>query len=314
MAYKQKLYILSALAVLLAAVYALTYFFDPQRSHVRDSTYAWLDSKLTGRIDRIEIRGTGDEINLLRKADDWYVSHNGREYPGRVLRIDDFIKILTNRAVYPVRASSASSHERLGVGENSASRVIVHGGAGLPMLDLLIGNIDNTGTEVYLRRAGQNEVRSGEDKFSGYLAGRRSSWYQLRLFSEGDDSDSVQRLSLYTNDSEASGGPQVFTRDNSGWTIRGLDVKEPDTARVDSYIRGVLSLEGDDFTEEISASGLDYSRLTLEFGDGTVKALRLSAPDESGRRFASAEGSPLVYTLAPWAAERIFKNAEYFEK
>jgi hypothetical protein len=86
--------------------------------------------------------------------------------------------------------------------------------------------------------------------------------------------------------------------------------------KVDTYIRGILNTEGDDFDETVSPADpmFDHSRLTLELGNGSVRTLRLSAPGGDNRRYALVSGSDYVYSLAGWAAERLFKTAADFEK
>jgi hypothetical protein len=318
MAYKKKLILLSSITAALALVYVLSIVFEPERAGSRSAAYTWLDPKAADRVDRVVLSSGGETSELVRKNSEWFVAHNGREYPARRLRAEDFIGILTRRAPYPVRSTSPASHERLGLDEGAASRITVSGAlAAPPLLDLLVGQSDNTGREVYLRRQGQNEVRSGENKFAPYLSGSRVSWYNLRLIPESEDGkldvDGVQRLLVYTQDRAE---PQVFSRRNREWTFSGISVAEPDMGKVDAYVRGVLNAEGDDFSEAVSPedSMFNDSRIVLELGNGGVKTIRLSPPDGNKRRFALVSGSDHVYSLAPWAAERLFKEAADFEK
>ncbi|GHV94055.1 hypothetical protein AGMMS50293_03750 [Spirochaetia bacterium] len=316
MTYKKQLTILLSIIGALCLIYILSMVFDPERVGSRSAAYTWLDSKLINQIDRISISSARETNLLVRKNNEWFVAHNGKEYPARQLRVDDFIGIFTKRAPYPLRSSSPSSHERLGLAEETAARITISGGAGLPLLDILVGLTDTTGRDVYLRRQGQNEVRSGENKFNAYISGARSSWYNLRLFPESEDAkldvDGVQRLTVHTAGAE----PQVFTRWNREWTFSGLSITDPDMGKVDAYIRGILNTEGDDFDETVSPADpmFDHSRLTLELGNGSVRTLRLSAPGEDNRRYALVSGSDYVYSLAGWAAERLFKTAADFEK
>jgi hypothetical protein len=244
------------------------------------------------------------------------VYFDGKEYPAKDMRVEDLLGLLSRRASYPLRASSASAQERLGLSEDSASRITISGGPGLPLLDLLIGRGDETGREVYLRRQGSNEIRSGEDVFTAYTAGQRTSWYNLRLFPESEngglDLDSVQRLSVY-----AGGGaePQVFSRSGREWVLSGMEVKEADTGKIDGYVRGILNAEGEDFSNtDPSDAGFNHSRIVLETGDGNIKTLRLTEAGESGGRLAAVSGSPHAYSLASWTADRLFREASYFEK
>ncbi|MDR0583115.1 MAG: DUF4340 domain-containing protein [Treponema sp.] len=329
MTYKKRLFIHVMMIAALVLAYALGIVFDPERAASGSALLSWIDPQLVDRIDRIDIESGGETRELIRRNTGWFVLHNGKEYPARQMRVEVFIDLLAKRALYPVRSSNASSHERLGLTESTASRIIVSGGAGLPLLDLLVGHGDNTGQEVYLRRQGQNEVRSGEDVFTSYTESSRTAWYNLRLFPESEngvlDADSVQRLTVYAGEQTSGaddGGPggeaapeelRVFTRNGREWTFNGINIAEADMNRVDSYVRGILNTEGDDFSD-IDEGGLNHSRVTLELGDGSVRILSLGPPDETGRRLARVSGSPYTYSLAGWAAGRLFRDASFFEK
>jgi hypothetical protein len=306
-----------AISVTLALVYAFSLVFDPERSGSRSEAFTWLDSRLNDKIDKISIfrpdAESGENAELRRKNNEWFVAHNGMEYPAKRLRVEDFLGLLNRRASYPVRTSSASAHERLGLTENFASRITVSGGAGQPLLDLLIGITDNTGREVYLRKAAENEVRSGENKFGAYISGSPAAWYNLRLLGEKQnnkfDLKNVQRMT------SASGGvTSVFNRWNREWSVSGITVASPDMAKIEAYITSVLDTEGDRFDGLAGDAAFDDSAITLEFGDGSVKTIRLGPAAEDGRRAAVVAGSPYVYSIAPWAASRLFKTASDFEK
>jgi hypothetical protein len=333
MTYNKKLAVLLAIIAALALAYTLGIVFEPERAGSRSAAYTWLDPKLADRIDRITISASGNVTELTRKNNEWFVLHNGSEYPARRLRVEDLVNLLTKRAPYPVRSSNAASHERLGLTEDAAARITVSGGGGAPsggappvgaaLLDLLVGQGDNTGREVYLRRQGQNEVRSGEDNFTAYVSGSRASWYKLRLFPESEsgslDVDGVQRFTVYTpgtSENGADAATRVFTRNGREWTFGGMNVKEADMSKVDAYLRGILTAEGDDFSDSVGPDDPMFkgSRITLELGNGEVRTIRLSPADETGRRFALVSGSPHVYSLAGWTAERLFRDDASFEK
>jgi hypothetical protein len=311
MVYRRKILILSSLTALLSLLYILSLVFDPQRSFSRSSAYAWLEGRLLDQADRILIESPGLALNLLRRNNVWLVSREGNEYPARQLRVEDLLAALSRRAAYPVLAASASSHRQLGL-EEGISRITVKGGAGLPLLDLLLGKGGSTGREIYLRKANSNEVRSGEDIFTVYTGSAPASWYDLRLFPEGPETGDLQRLTVYPLAGE---GPLIFTRRGKGWNLEGLDVPMPDTGRIESYIRGVLGAEGEDFapppdaSEPFPAEG----RLVLELGNGTVLSLKVGpAEADTKRRYAELSGSPYRYVLAAWTVERLFRNPGYF--
>jgi len=320
MTYKNKIITLSGVITALAIIYILTIIFDPQRRGARSDAYSWLEPGQTDRISGITISKDGETVNLSRNGGKWFVTRNGKDYPARQARVDDFIALLAKRAQYPVRSSSASAHERLSLTQDKAAQITVSAGAGLPLLTLLIGQTDITGQNVYLRKQGQNEVRSGENKFSPYINSALNSWYNLRLFPENEegklkDSD-VQKLTVYPpDDAGAPGGAlsQIFTRSNREWTF-SFEISNPDFGRVDGYIRDILGVSGDDFIDDVSLSDSMFNacRIVMELGNGVTKTLRLSPADEDGRRYATVSGLDFVYSIPGWAVNKLFVGTENF--
>ncbi|MDR1863758.1 MAG: DUF4340 domain-containing protein, partial [Treponema sp.] len=220
MAHNRKAAVLGVLVLVLSLIYGATWFLDPQRSYERNAAFAWIDKDLLFQADRIQIAGLQGSTELRRKRGLWVIEEDGGDYPVKQARVEDFLGILSRRAPYPVRASSAGAAERLGLGEGSSSRIVIRGGAGLPLLDLLIGGGDATGREIYLRQAGRDEVRSGEDRFTQYLDSPRTSWYDLGLFA-GDSkpgAGAVQRVRVSAFDGRSA---YSISRNNAGWTFEG---------------------------------------------------------------------------------------------
>ncbi|WP_010256576.1 DUF4340 domain-containing protein [Treponema primitia] len=323
MVYKKKLILLSGLVGLLALVYLLTLFFDPERVNTRNAAFLWLDAKLQDRVDGIEIAKAGEwsnPVKLIRRGNDWYALIGEGEFPAKAARVEDLLRTLTLRGAYPVRGSAASSHERLGLTENNAARILLKGGAGLSLLDLLIGGRDAAGQEIYLRKNDQNEVRSGEDKFSAYVGSAETSWYNLRLFDPQLSTDTalVQRLTVLAlppEDGGERGEPLVITRNGSGWSIEGLDDESIDSQRVDTYVRGILDAEGENFVPGLTAASTSLSdgRIVLELGNGTSLTINVGTLPE-GKKGATASGSSYVYILADWTITRLFRDRSYFSK
>jgi hypothetical protein len=324
MPYKKKLTILSGIIAALSLLYILTLIFAPERTGKRSDIYSWLEPSQVPLINGITITNAHaeDNIVLARNGGKWFVSHNGKDYPARQLRVEDFIATLTKKDSYPLRSSSASSHAQLSLTEETATRITLAGGAGLPILNLLIGAGDLTGQNVYMRKQGQHEVRSGENKFSAYTGSPASSWYNLRLFPESEngkiDTVNVQRLTVYVpSESGLTGGetPQIFSRKGKEWTFN-FELLEPDMGKIDSYIRDILNTQGDDFVETVNASNpmFNYSRLVLELGDGSIRTIRFSQPDEDGKNYAAITGSDLVYSIPSWTMLRLFPEFQTFSK
>jgi hypothetical protein len=325
MTYKKQVLVLSILVAVLALIYAGTLVLTPERLNSRNAAYTWLEPKWADQAGRIEISGGGETLALVRRNAVWHVETEGVEYPSKQGRVADLLRLLSTRGAYPLRGGSASSHERLGVGEN-ASRIVVRGAGAAPLLDLLVGGGDATGREVYLRKSGQNEVRSGEDKFTVYLSPSPASWYNLRLFPQEDtlSLDMVQRVVAAPPAGEAGGepAPLVIARSGSGWTVEGVAADDLDSSRIEPYVRAILDAEGDGFVAAFKPDDpvFNEGRIHLELGDGATRTIRLGPvhpageEGQAGKRTAAATGSPYVYTLAEWTVNRLFRDAAYFKK
>jgi len=309
-AYNKKIVFLSALVAALAIVYILTFVLDPGNS--RSAAFSWLDSSNFDMADRIEIYGVNGNTELVRKNNAWFFSTGTVELPAKQGRVEDLFAALSRKDVYPLRASSQEARQRLGLTEDSASRIIVRGGAGLPLLDLLIGRAAAVGSEIYLRRGGWNEIYSGEDRFTVFTDSSPISWCDLRLFSNvGGGLAPYTIEAVQQADIELSGG-EGFTlrRREATWIIPGDEGAVLDTTRVDGWLRSVLEAEGDTFGEG-DISFVEAS-VTLWLGDGTSRTIEVSIPDGDNYRKATVSGSPYVYLLAEWNFNRLFRESSYF--
>lgn len=319
MNFRRKIIVLSALIVFLALVYIASFVFEPGRQGRH--SFAFLDSKLLPLADRIEILGSGGNTVLSLRNNTWVFSSAAAEYPVKQGRVDDFLKVLSGRDAYSLRAASSEANEKLGLVEGKASRIIIRGGAGLPLLDLLVGAGDALGRELYLRKAGAKEIYSGEDRFTLYTESRQSSWYDLRLFpaqnASGMEASMVQQaeISFPVIDANGFGVKQenyVLRRGSGGWIIAGNSNDTLDNIKTEAWLRSVLDAEGEDFG--IEAPAAPEGRIILRFGDGSSRAMDAGPPDADKRRYVTVSNSSLVYVLAEWTYNRMFRDRDYFLK
>ncbi|AEF82580.1 DUF4340 domain-containing protein [Leadbettera azotonutricia] len=308
MIYKKKLTLLSGLVLVLALSYILTIIFDPERQGAKSSAYAWITSDLLDRADRIEIAGSQGNTVLSRKNNLWVISEGTIDYPVKQSRVGDLFRVLSMRNSFPVRSTSASAMERLGLVEGKASRITVRGGAGLPLLDLLVGFADAPGSGLYLRKANQNEARSGEDVFTLYTEGSKNSWLDLRLF-PGLNIGTVQRVRV--NPLPGDGAAYALSRVNNGWQLSD-SLLAVETSKAESWVRAIIDAEAESFASSPDTNGFNEASITLELGDGTIRELKVGASGEEKRRNSSITNSPFVYSLAEWAISRIFREASYW--
>ena len=326
MTYKKKTVVLLIIIAILSAIYILSFVFDPENR--RGSAFAWLDQSLFAMADGIEIYGPEGRAVLRRRNDTWFFQVEASEsqipsdyyspenlpveFPVKQERVGDLFALLGRRDVYPVRASSSEGITRLGLTEENASRIIVRGGAGLPLLDLLIGFPDALGREIYLRRAGWNQIYSVEDDFSFFTESKPASWYDLRLFPQ-IATDTVQQAEIRRPDIGAPGeepSAVMLRRSGGRWFIPGNENASVDAVRVETWLRVLLEAEGDDFgsyaPEEIEGT------ITLWFGDGSTLMLQTGPADEQGNRSVTISGSSFVYVVSERKFNSLFRASSYF--
>jgi hypothetical protein len=317
--YNKKIYTLAGIAGFLALVYVLTLFFDPARVNARNASFTWLSAEARDMADRMEISRPGEEPLFIQRTDNrWFAVLGGGQVPVKQGRVDDLFRVLCTRGAFPRLGSSASSHEELGLSPEKASRLVVRGGAAaLPLLDLLVGDDDSAGREVYLRKNAENEYRSGDRLIKSYVSGAATSWYDLKLFAE-NRADAVQRIRISpVKDGE---GDEDFSlsRSENGWTLEaGIPAEPPAPAgtderfvtAVDAYVRNLFEIQGDNFLAPENAADIEFNagRLSIELGDGSVITV-LAAEERDGMRPVTVSGIPYVYLLSQPTLARLLRE------
>jgi hypothetical protein len=320
MEYRKKVVFLSCVVAALALAYVATLVLNPAARGERADFHAWLKPGDANRIDGISITGPysdgAESVTLTRLLGKWYVARDGRSYPARATLVNDLIAELSGRAPYPVRATSAAAHARLSLTLGDATRVVVSGGIGPNLLDLLVGRSDPSGRGVYLRRTGENEVRLGEDKLSLNTLARPERWYNLLFFPENESGmPQVQDVMRLTVSPPADGtgnraAPMIFTRAARSWDVN-FEIEAVNSLKVDSLVRDILMGSGDAFADA-EGTVFDGGNLTLEFAGGDVTTIDFSLPDERGMRIARVSGGGLAYSVTGWMYGRLFPSPETF--
>ena len=327
MVYKKKLIILGSSAVFLALVYVLSLVLDPERINARNERFTWLPADFRTGADRIEIIRGGGRFELVLKNGAWValvdstVDSTGdsaaapTEVPAKQGRIDDLFRILSSRGAFPRRGSNAASHSELGL--DGSTRLIIRGGAGLPLLDLLVGKEDPSGRAVFLRKNGENEFRSGDRLIGTYVHGEKSSWFDLKLFEELSAAQ-VQRIQVrfsgYTGTGEED-PPVEFTdytiaRSGENWIMDGTTL---DKEKTEAWIRNVLEAQGEDalpLTDE--AFFAEIAGIRIELGDGSSLELRIGTAGEDGKSAALVSGKSYRIVLPQWTVLRLLRDRLYF--
>jgi hypothetical protein len=129
----------------------------------------------------------------------------------------------------------------------------------------------------------------------------------------------------------------TLTRNEGGWLVSDTGgEKNADTQSIESYIRALLDIEGEDFfsageTSGNSAAGSSAAGnsanftgaasgwVRLELGDGNTREIKLApAPEQESRYHAIALGSGarsgFVFVLSEWRKNTLFRDTSYFVK
>lgn len=306
--YNRKIAVLAGSAVILALVYLITLFYDPERVAARNAAFTWLPGEARDLAGRVEItRPDEQKFVLIRKSGSWFAELDAEQFPVKQGRIDDLFRVLADRGAFPRLGSSASSHAELGLSADRAIRLVVWGGTSAqPLLDLLIGADDSAGREVYLRKNGENEYRSGDRLIKTYADGDARAWYDLRLFDE-NRADLVQRVKVSPfKDGE---GDEDFTLVKSGqsWVFEEGGAPQGDAA--DTWLRNLFDIQGDDFLSRGDSAGLVFNAavMNIELGNGSVITVQ-AAPENAEKWPVTVSGSPYTYLLSRPAFRRLFRE------
>ena len=314
MTYKNKVMLLSILITFLAIIYVLSFVFDPGGS--REKTFAWLNSEHLLLADGIEISGAGGLTTLKRINNVWVFSGASGDLPVKQDKVNDLFALLTKKNVYSISSANHEAMEKLGLLDENASRITIRGGAGLPLLDLIIGVSDALGREIYLGIAGRSEICLAEDGYSYFTEAKPSSWYDLRLLSNVLPQGSAPLTTSMVQQVEVTAGEKanVLRRGGRGWLIPGNESLQLDAGRIEAWLRLVLEAEGEDFDfaagevqamETLMETLMDGS-ITLYLGDGSSRTIQIWESIENENTYKCVvSGSPLIYILSD-RTEKIF--------
>ena len=316
MPYKKKLLLLGSTAALLALVYILTLLLDPARANARNERFTWLPSGSRDMADRIEITKDGDKLELVLRNGAWFAIIDSMEIPVKQGRVDDLFRLLSTRGIFPLRGSNAASHAELGL--DGSARLVIRGGAGLPLLDLLAGKDDPSGREVFLRKNGENEFRSGDRLIGTYITGEKTSWFDMNLFDETSITQ-VQRMLVryfdyYGTGDEISELPYsdfTITRSGEDWIMDGALNKDT----VESWIWTILEAQGENILpprDEFDGSFAIAASIRIELGDGSALELEVEQPGEDGKSCITVGGKPYRFVFSRWITARLLRSRESF--
>ena len=297
--------IFAALAVLVLAYAAMQLVPGPGQTSGADSVVTAVRGGFS--LVRVLRPEAADTVRLAEADGTWTV--NG--YPADSALVRELAEGLDTARVGRLVARSASNHLRLGVTDDSATRVEI-GAGGEPGVVFLLGT---GGTDGRFVRFPPSEEVFTVPTASMRLLGRSAEEWRDHVVAAVDTSV-VSRIALRRNDRPV---PVLLTRtvgDPAGpWS---LDGEATDTAAVQILLRETALLTATGFPSDSVVFAVDFDSpvAVLEMFDsnapGAAPALSLlflTAPDAPEFLVRRAD-NPLAYRISAAQAERLLPTLE----
>jgi len=248
-------------------------------------------------IDTVTFAKADSTVRLVRSADGTWQVNGFKAEPASITHLfEAFDDARTGELV----AQSASSHERMGVGDTGATRVTVQQGDDT-VLQLLVGKSGRQYGSVFVRSAGQDPVYLVKSDL-GTFAGRSvNQWRDKRIATV--DTSQVQTMSV-----ERGSDRYTLSRDSTHWVLG--DGSPTDSSHVVRMLGGFASLTatGDGFATAAQVDSADFDRperaVTLLGGSGDTLASLVFDSTASGFWVRPRDGGT-VYTLFRWKVDDI---------
>ncbi|MBL8965897.1 MAG: DUF4340 domain-containing protein [Spirochaetaceae bacterium] len=311
--YETKVKILSASLAGLVLLLVLGAVFSPERRLARGESGRLLSGEAKAAA-RIEFTGPAGSLNL--EKDDkgaWKLHEADGELPAASARIEGFLGQLAAVARLSPLAEGKAAWESLGLEEGKGTRVRVRDSAGKTVADFVAGSYGATGKVLAVRLGEAEKVYAADGAIGSYVGAGRASWLELRVLEAALSPEDVQGLAMRAKlFLDGAGRPgKVFDwragRDQGGWTAGAQAL---DSLAVETLIRGILNLEGEDAHAAIPAEAFGPVALRVEIALGTGQTLvyEVGAPAAEGRYFLRRAGGGPVFEVSAYALRNLAKS------
>jgi hypothetical protein len=278
--------IFAALAVLVLAYTAVRLLSGNERAASADGIVTGVSGGFS--LVRILSPGTGDSVRLSEADGRWTV--NG--YPADSTLVRELAEGLDTARVGRLVARSAANHERLGVSDDSATRIEI-GAGGDPRVVFLLGKGGTDGR--FVRFPSSDEVFAVPSA-SVRLLRRSAEEWRDRVVAAVDTS-LVSRIAIRRSDqpdpvllARTVGDPAAL------WNLAG---EAADTATIQALLRETALLTATGFPSDSVIFAVDF--------DSPVAVLEMFDSDGPG----AAPALSLLFLTAPDAPEFLVRRADH---
>lgn len=313
MQYNRAVTIRIVVLILLVVLYFLQIMYEEVQRNSDAKIFSWLARDEAERSTLLYIENYNKEQILLQRNNNvWYLRKGQELFPAKQAVVLDLLGILSSRSVYSSAADSEAAAERLGLDEETASRIIVYGKQNeAPLLDLCVGINDHSANRVYVRRANSSHIYQTADVYTSFLTSGENIYLDLSLFpsdSASFDADDVQRVLI---EHRRKDGFALQRSSGNEWFFHDAVYQKLDQTAVRSYIGFLSRLEADAIASD--ATSFDYDmRITLELGDLSTRSLFVSFDRINGLYPIWTKDSDTIFLMNESGLERLAVNRSFF--
>jgi hypothetical protein len=306
MSFRARLLFLCIAIVVLAAALVLGILFSQERLQARTAGKPLLGPGVAQQIDGIDIiwRGTA-RVTLRRQAAGWEARTDGRVYPASAERITIFLRTIGGLTRGRLASRDPGHFPELGLGEDSARRLILHRAGTGPDLGLLVGKRGPSGDEDYVMVSGEKAAYFVRGSLAFFLAQDPPSWYELHVLPDdvqGDTIDSITVSGSLAMAGTAAGvlqGPYTLSRgpgqQPAQWSLKGDD-RPANRIAASAMASALAMLEGEEFADP-APEGAGQLAIEVTTREGRRYSLSVRPGGEPGKALVTTSWSPWTYIV-----------------
>ncbi|MFO7768352.1 MAG: DUF4340 domain-containing protein [bacterium] len=258
----------------------------------------------TSEVTRIELRGRGNDVTLVRRGGRWMLAEPA-SYPANEASVEDLLERAADLQVVNLVSSNPENHDLYEVGPDTGSLVRLLGGeeGDERLLAFYVGKLTSDFSHTYVRRFGSDDVYTAGGLLQGTFDKTASAWRDKTIFSA--EPASVQRVEL-----TSPGLSWTLLRqdvpgalESAAWTLRmDGEAVAADSTRAASLVRSLATLKAADFAGEGERTSGSWEapdiRMSFTTSDGITRAFRGILPDEEASRYrVRKDGQETVFLV-----------------
>lgn len=288
--------ILTAVAVVVAAYAVVTLVRGGPSSPAAEGTEA-LRETLTSlepeAVEAVRFVRDGDTVRLSREEGSRWTVNGHRADSATVAR---FWNQLGEARVGSVAARNPENHERLGVTEDAAARILFDGREG-ETSEILVGEPGPTGRSAYVRFPDRETVHVVHGDLRGAARREVDAWRDRTVLRV--DTARVESVELVREERT-----DTLRREDDSWSVDGAAA---DSAAVRGLLGALARLRASGFAPDTATLDADRRLVARGSAGDTLGLLELAEGQGSNLRIR-AEGDPVVYEISSFEGERLFPD------